>query len=73
MPRIVSYNPFGACDGFSHCAERHQAFAHRVVSAEAGILHEDRSARSQVADSAVAEPAALRLDVDPLGDREFRT
>src|SRR6516165_9779754 len=73
MLRVVACDPLGAGDGFLHRAEGHQALAHRVVAAEASVLHEYRSARGQVADRPVAEPAALRLDVDPLGDREFRT
>ena len=39
--------------------------------AEAGVLHERGPAGGQVARGAVAEPAAPRLDVDALRDREL--
>ena len=42
------------------------------VGAEAGVLHEHRAAGREVAHGAVAEPAAVRLDVDALRDRELR-
>ena len=68
---VVLQNPLRTGGGAVQRAKRHQSFAHLKMAAETGLLDEHRLAGGQVADAAVAEPAAVRFDVDPLGDREF--
>src|SRR4051812_48785085 len=62
---VVRGDVGGAGDCLLERAEGHQALNAGELVAEAGVLHQRRLAGSEVAHRAVAEPAAVRLDVDP--------
>src|SRR5262245_51783614 len=51
--------------------EGKQSCAYWKVAAKAGVLHNDRSSRGQVPRGAVAEPPAMRVDVNPLRRRQL--
>src|SRR5712691_4996796 len=43
------------------------------MAAQTGVLHKGWLSGSQIAGRAIAEPAAIGLDVDPLRDRKLGT
>src|SRR5271154_392595 len=51
--------------------ELEQPLAGGIELAEAGLHGDHRPARGEVADAAVAEPAAVGADIDVLGDGAF--
>src|ERR1041385_3188121 len=71
MSLIIAGDELGAFNGFIQSAERDQPFSDRIMAAESCVLHEGGPAGSQIPDGTVAEPAAVGLHVQPLGDREF--
>src|SRR3954453_1319582 len=68
---VVGGDQAGPRFRFGDIPERQQSFADGVVASEAGVLDEGRLSGCEVADGAVAEPAAVRLHVDALRDREL--
>jgi hypothetical protein len=73
MVLVVPRNLLGASFGLLQGAKRQQTFADWEGSAEARVLDEDRLARGEVAHGPVAEPAAVRIDVNALSDGELGT
>ena len=71
MHFVVAGDAFGIFDGFVERFEREQAFTGGDVATETGFLDESGSAGGEIADCTVAEPAAVSVNVDSLGDREL--
>ena len=72
MPLVVGRDRLGTGDGLVERPEGQEPLAGGDRAAEAGVLDERGLSRGEVAGGAVAEPAAARLDVDALRDRELR-
>jgi hypothetical protein len=71
VPRVVAANPRHAVDGFLHGAEHQQAFAGRQLVADPCVLDQRGLAAGEVADGAIADPAAARRHVHLLRDAEL--
>src|SRR6185369_16132255 len=69
--RIVRVDPGERVDRLVHRLVGEEAFAGRDEAAETAVLRDDWPAGGEIAGAAVAEPAALRPDVDVLRDREL--
>ena len=52
--------------------ERQKPLSRRIERVQARVLRYDRLAAGQIADAAIAEPPALRVDIHALGDGELR-
>src|SRR4029078_2027273 len=59
----------GCC--FLQCVESYDAFAHGEPAIDAGVLHQHRPARGQVAGAAIAEPSRSHLYIQVLGYAEL--
>src|SRR5206468_2581436 len=68
---VVGIGGLEALYRFFHRREREQSLAGGQMLGKAGVLHEHGPARCEIADSAVAEPAAAGLHVAAFGDAEF--
>src|SRR5688500_11179223 len=69
---VIGCNALRARNGTLQVRKPEQPLADGKVRAETGVLHERRAPRREVAHGAVAEPAAVRLDIDALRDGELR-
>src|SRR5215208_6801003 len=63
---VISGDPPRPLDRLFDRRERDQSLPRRQVAGEPGFLHQRRLGRGEVAHGAVAEPAAVGLDVDTL-------
>src|SRR5215207_3061483 len=73
MVLVVPRNIRGAGFGLFQGAKRQQTFADWEVATETRVLDQYRLARGEVTHGAIAEPAAVRIDVNALGDGELGT
>ena len=70
--RVVAVDAIDGGHGVVDGREGEQPLAVRQMRGPAGVLHQRRPARRQIALRAIAEPAGSRRDVGVLGDAEFR-
>src|SRR5256885_1073757 len=70
VPFVVLADRLCARERLLRSPEHEQALAGRQMLREAGVLDKHGLSGRQIADAPVAEPAAPRLDIDALRNRE---
>ncbi len=71
VPRVIRANRLQGLDDVVDRAEREQSLPGREEGAEAGVLRDHGTAGREIADAAIAEPAAARRGVTALGDSDL--
>src|ERR1041385_6157737 len=69
---VSADDAFNAFHRLFECPEGDQAFTDWDLAAKTGILNQRPLPRGKIPNGPVAEPAAARIDINPLGDRELR-
>src|SRR6185312_5449672 len=72
MASVVGINGFNGVDRLVDVGECKETFTGGKDVGEAGVLGDDRFSAGEIADVALAEPAAVEADVLVLGNGELR-